>query len=232
MRFPLNSSSSLCSFPFCTHKHVEKQFCGSSLDCSVLLCGALADTPPEHLLVVGEFRTEEQFRAGLRSELLILPRSVFLWDRKTPATMFGRFYEGSRVVDSIGSAGYKRAAAPGSASSSSSSSVCYNYQFNAELAGWNYGWQSNKHKTRDWHVFQISVYVLGAAASAGGGSAASGSTADKDVDKEEEHEEATEEEEHEEGAGAGAGGEGEEEGTFSLVLRTASSPFRILSARR
>jgi hypothetical protein len=164
--------------------------------------------------VVGEFKTQEAFDRDLPSEgeeeeqgSRSLTYKQFLWERKTVSTMFGRYYEGTRspsagIVPAQGGSGR------GSA---------FTYQFNAEKGGWNYGWASNKHKTKDWHVFQVSVYVL----------TTSGSP-DSEADGDSEDGGRMEEEEEEKGEGEGVS----PHASFSLVLRTASPPFRILSARR
>lgn len=199
-------------FPHCTNRHKEKQFCGSSLNCTVHLSGELAATPPEQLLVVGEFRTQQAFAADLqtsRSHTLSLKQ--FLWERKTVSTMFGRFYEGTRVrlQDQPSAAG-------GGASS-------FRYQFNAELAGWNYGWQSNKHKTKDWHVFQVSVYVLDLTTGGIEDEEDGQDGQDEDTDSPVRFSPSTDREDH-------CTQDSHEH--FSLLMRTATPPFRILSARR
>lgn len=195
------------SFPHCTNKHKEKQFCGSSLDCIVHLSGELAGTPPEQLLVVGEFRTQHAFSADLQtSRPHTLSLKQFLWERKTVSTMFGRYYEGTRLRTKD-----QPPAARGGAAS-------FHFQFNAELAGWNYGWQSNKHKTKDWHVFQVSVYVLDLTAG--------GSDNEEDGDDTDTHvssSTSTDSEAHRT--------QGRHE-LFALLMRTSTPPFRILSARR
>ena len=147
---------------------------------------------------------------------LDLRYQLFLRERKTISSMFGRFYEGTRVSDGEGGAEGGR----GSRAECQQPQCEYEYQFNAELAGWNYGWQSNKHKTKDWHVFQISVYVLPSPAGSGSGSGC------------ERRQDRMEEEGEDEGSAAAAVGGVAPQDSFSLLLRTCTPPFRILSARR
>jgi hypothetical protein len=237
------------SFPHCTNKHVEKQFCGSSLCCTVVLSGALALIPREQLLLVGEFRSEEDFARDLlplphththtetqecsgmspSSPAHTLSLTEFLSERKTIATMFGRYYEGKRCSDDdnececVSEGVREEQGGTSKGGTCNDTTVSIKYKFNPELAGWNYGWQSNKHKTKHWHVFQISVYALDACTSTrtststskrggGGDGVSSAATATATAS-------AT--------ATATASSE-----RFSLILRTSTSPFRILAARR
>ena len=185
----------LRSFPHCTNKHVSKQFCGGPLLCNITLAGDLANTPSEHLLVIGEFMTQELFLSELEGRMShTLHFDHFVKERKTISSMFGRFYEGVLVPSRLHHV-------------KDCSKSVFTYQFNAELAGWNYGWQSNKHKTKDWHVFQISVYFI--STSRIGNCLLS---CKKGL--------------------AHLNGSSVSEESFSLILRSASPQFRILSARR
>mmetsp|Transcript_16682 Transcript_16682/g.25084 ORF Transcript_16682/g.25084 Transcript_16682/m.25084 type:complete len:373 (-) Transcript_16682:49-1167(-) len=117
-------------FPHCSHKHTERQFCGTSIKVNVTTS---RDIPLKDVVWLGQFTAEKL--ALFPSSTLT--RSGFLENRRSATNILGKYYEGVVGVSDQG---------------------IITCEFNRELLGWHYGWTSNKHRAMERHVFLVAAY--------------------------------------------------------------------------